>query len=138
MSLPFHNGVRLDGYNFPDDQITFLLNPAITAADIGKAVSQDGTTPNQVKLAAAGELIVGQLSTVEVRAIDGTTVGVVNLEFIDLLPITTGLSGVNVVVVGSSVQGGGAGSIEATGTVKLAGYPYVVEVRGTNAVVVAS
>lgn len=137
MALPFHNGVRLDGYDDKDSQFTFLLHSTIVAADIGKAVSQDGTSPNQVKLAADGDLIVGWLSTVEPRTIDGLLVGVVNCLGVDLMPICAGLTSTAVVVVGSSVIGSTtAGSIKATGATKLAGYPYVVEVRGTNAVVV--
>lgn len=137
MALPFHNGVRLDGYDYPDDQITFLLNPAILSTDIGKAVSQDGTVPNQVKLCAAGDIIVGMLSSVEARAIDGTFTGVVALEFIDLLPVQAGLTAGAVVVVGSRLEGGTAGTVRASATPN-AGQPFVAEVRGTNCVAVAS
>lgn len=131
MALPFHNGVRLDGYDDQDTQFTFLLASAIVEADIGKAVSQDGTNPNQVKLAADGDLIVGMLSTYENRVIDGIKVGVVACTFVDLLPI---VGGGGSIVVGSGVVGGGAGTIKHI--TKAAGLPYVVEVRGTNAVVV--
>jgi hypothetical protein len=136
VALPFHNGVRLDGYDNQDTQFTFLLASAIVEADIGKAVSQDGTNPNQVKLAADGDLIVGVLSTYENRAIDGFKTGTVACTFVDLMPVLAGLTGVNVIAVGVSVVGAGGGSIKAPGATKLAGYPYVVEVRGTNAVVV--
>lgn len=136
MALPFHNGVRLDGYDDQDTQFTFLLAAGMTAANIGFAVSQDGTNPNQVKLAADGDLIVGVLSTFENRAIDGILTGVVACTFVDLVPILDGLTSTAVVNVGSSVVGAGTGHIKATGATKLIGYPYVVEVRGTNAVVV--
>lgn len=130
MPAPFHTKVRLYGFHMEDWSLTFNLNPAITVADIGKAVSYDGTNPNRVKLAADNDIIIGRLATVEDRTVEGTKVGAVELKFANLLPIKTG----ETVVVGGSVQGAGNGEVKP-----LAYNPalnFVAEVIGSEAVVI--
>ena len=102
-------GVTLLGY--PQDmwQFTFTLANGIVAADIGKAVSFDGTNPNQVRLAAANDPIDGVLLSVENRVQEGILVGTVALKGNYLL--TTDGTTVN---VGDQVQGGAtAGTVKA-------------------------
>jgi hypothetical protein len=128
---PFHNKVTLAGFHMEDWSLTFYLNAATTAADVGKAVSKDGTTPNQVKLAADGDVIVGRLASYEDRVTEGIKVGAVELKFANKLPIVAGGGSV---VVGGSVQGAGAGEVK-----HLAYDPslnWVVEVNGLEATVI--
>lgn len=128
---PFHNKVTLAGFHFEDWSLTFNLDSAITAADIGKAVSKNGTTANSVKLAADGDVIIGRLATYENRVTEGIKVGAVELKFANTLPI---VSGGGSVVVGGSVQGAGNGEVK-----NLSYDPslnWVVEVNGLVATVI--
>lgn len=140
---PFHTGVSLRGFYFEDSLLTFNLADGIDSDDVGKAVSKDGTVANGVKLAADGDVIIGRLQSVEDRTIEGTLVGAVELRFSNTLPIKTGLTAGEVVVVGSTVIGAGAGEVKAltTGsgpTVAAPNHNYnvVVEIDGTDAIVV--
>lgn len=127
----FHTKPTLRGYHFEDWSFTFNLATGITAADIGKAVSLDTTGNNKVKLAGDGDVIVGMLSTVEDRVVEGQLVGAVELKFANILPIKSG----NTVAVGDSVQGAGGGEVKKITTPDYS-LNYVVEIQGTNAVVV--
>lgn len=128
---PFTNKVTLAGFHFEDWSLTFNLAAGITANDIGKAVSLNGTTANSVKLAADGDVIIGRLATYEDRTIEGIKVGAVELKFANTLPI---VSGGGSVVVGGSVQGAGNGEVKAvTFDPSL---NYVVEVNGLVATVI--
>ena len=131
MGLPFHNKVNLDGFDQQDFQFTFALNGAITPAMVGAAVTLDTSAPNTVKMAGAGDPILGMLVNVENRNIDGLLTGMIATKFCELLPIATGLTGAAIPAIGSSVQGGGAGAIEAT-TYNPA-LPFVVELRSVTA-----
>jgi hypothetical protein len=134
----FHTQVRLDGFDFQDSQFTVLLHAGITTDDIGKAVSQDTSAANTVKLAGDGDEIIGQLLQVEARTVEGHLVGTVGFEFQELLPVLPGLSGAAIVAVGSRICGAGGGSVKAIDPASpplfYAEAPRVWEVRGTNCV----
>jgi hypothetical protein len=132
--------VSLRGYFLEDFNFTFLLNSAIVAADVGKAVSLDGTTANTVKLAADNDRIIGRLETFEDREQEGIKVGAVSLKFLQRLPVKTGLTGAEAVVVGSTVVGAGSGEVKAR-VVSTVATPdlndnFVAEIDGTYAIVV--
>lgn len=139
--MAFHNLVKLSKYTFETFQLTCNLAVGVVAADVGKAVSQDTSADNQVKLAGAGEAIVGSLYTVEPRVNEGTNIGTVEFKFATKFTIKTGLTGNQVVARGSRICGAGAGEIRAldpavTGDAILIadGAPRVWAVIGTTAV----
>lgn len=131
MPTSFHDKVTLRGFHWEYSSLTFNLAAEVTAADVGKAVSLNGTVPNSVKLAADGDAIVGYLSTFEDRTVEGIKVGAVELQFANLLPIADGAT----VTVGSTVVGAGGGRIKNAGTNNPRNN-FVAEIIGTNAVVV--
>ena len=136
----FHTLVRLAKYNFPDQQFTVYLSGGVTTAHVGLPVTQDLTAANTMKLATAGLAIQGAILSVEARVNEGTTVGTVEFEFATRFTIDTGLTGANVVAVGSRLEGGTvAGTVRAidlTGTpsaaviAKYAEAPIVWELPG--------
>lgn len=110
--------------------VTVKLASGITPADVGKAVSIDGTNANQFRLSADADVIDGRLEYVEEDAAGNSTgFGTVCLSFLDTLPIKTG----ETVVVNGSVQGAGAGEVKPLVANKALNY--VVEVRSGFAVV---
>ena len=127
----FHNKVSLRGFHFEDSHLTFVLAADITAADVGKAVSIDTSAANKVKLAAADDVIVGRLATVEDRKVEGQLVGAVALRFSNELPIAAA----QVVAVGDTVVGAGAGEVKAAATPNHS-VNFVAEVIGSTAIVV--
>jgi hypothetical protein len=127
----FHTKVSLRGFHFEDFILTFTLAAGIVAADVGKAVSLDTSAPNKVKLAADGDVIVGRLSTVEDRKVEGQLVGAVALKFANLLPIKNG----DAVAAGDTVIGGGSGTVKKAAA-NDATKNFVAEIIGTDAVVV--
>lgn len=106
-------GVTFRGYAFPEWNFTATLASGITTSDIGKAVSIDTGGSNKVKLAADGDVIIGRLESVENRTQQGILVGAISLKFADRLPVKSGLTGAEAVVVGSSVVGAGSGEVKA-------------------------
>lgn len=142
----FHNQVRLFGYDFKDEQFPVKLSGSPTTADIGKAVTQDTTAANTMKLAGDGDQIMGVLLTVENRTVEGTVIGTVSFEMATKLPIKAGLTGAAVVAIGSRLCGAGAGEVKAidiSGTpsaatiAKYAEAPVCWEVIGSKAVAVS-
>jgi len=89
------------------------LAPAITKDHLGRALSQDTSADNTVKLAADGEEIVGVLYTFEDRTIEGQKVGTMKFRFAEKLPIKSGLSGAKVVARGKKLCGAGSGEVRA-------------------------
>lgn len=73
-----YQGVTLKG-TIPGNDLTFVLNAGITAQDVGKAVTQDTSAANTVKLAGAGDPIFGRLETFEDRVVEGVKVGAVKI-----------------------------------------------------------
>ncbi|WP_353645760.1 hypothetical protein [Mesorhizobium sp. WSM2239] len=126
-----HQNVTLRGFHWEVSSLTFNLNAATTKDDIGKAVSLDTAAPNTVKLAADGETIIGRLASFEDRTVEGSKVGAVELQFANTLPIKAA-SGV---AVGSTVVGAGGGEVKPAAAPNHA-ENYVVEIIGTNAVVI--
>jgi hypothetical protein len=106
MSSVIGAGVSLKNIYVEDFNFTFNLKTGIVAADVGKAVSLDTTAANTVKLAEAGELIIGRLETVEDRKSEGLLVGTVAMKGSFKLPLKSGATVVvGDVVVGSSTAG---------------------------------
>lgn len=73
-----YQGVTLKG-TIPSNDPTFVLDDSITINDCGKAVMQDTSAANKVKLATAGAEILGRLETFEDRVVEGVKVGAVKL-----------------------------------------------------------
>lgn len=124
-------GVRLRGIHFEDWHLPFNLAAGITAGDVGKAVTLDATAANTVKLAGDGDAVLGRLEVVESRVQEGVLVGTVALKFAGVLPVKTG----QVVAVGNTVVGAGAGEVKAAATADHA-HNLVVEVLSGNRAVV--
>lgn len=70
-----HRGLVPDEFN-----IGWNIAAGVVAADVGKAMSIDTTAPRTAKLAADGEVIIGTLSTLEIRAIEGLRVGTLSMK----------------------------------------------------------
>lgn len=109
----FHTQVRLTGFPFEDSQLTVKLSGSPVQADIGKALTQDTSAANTMKLAGDGDPIDGVLLTLENRTVEGTVVGTCSFRFAKTLPIKSGLTGAAVVAVGSRLCGAGAGEVKA-------------------------
>lgn len=97
-------GVTLRGQTQPESRYTFVLDAAIVVGDIGKAVSIKAGSANTVKLAAAGELVVGRLYSFEDRTVEGIKVGTVETRG-GFVMTTTGVVAVGNSVVGDAIAG---------------------------------
>ena len=94
------------GIENDDDFYPFNITGTVALpGDIGKAVSIDITAPNSVKLCASGDIIVGQLKTFEIRAMEGIQTCAVMTEGGLVFPYDT-TGGSVVPAIGDSVQGG--------------------------------
>lgn len=102
-------GISLKGIYHDDWQYPFLISGTVTAADIGKAVTQDTTAANTVKLAGAGDPILGRLEVYEDRVAEGIKVATVALKGGVRFPVKSG----ETVAVGDTVQGAGSGEVKA-------------------------
>lgn len=79
MAAVIGEGVSLEGIYDTKYNHTFNLAAGVTKADEGKAVSQDVSADNKVKLALDGEIIIGRLLVVEDRMqSEGVMVATVN------------------------------------------------------------
>lgn len=97
-------GVTLRGQTQPESRYTFVLDAAIVVGDIGKAVAIKAGSANTVKLAAAGELVVGRLHSFEDRTVEGIKVGTVETRG-GFVMTTTGVVAVGNSVVGDAIVG---------------------------------
>lgn len=97
-------GVTLRGQTQPESRYTFVLDAAIAVEHIGKAVSIKAGSANTVKLAAAGELVVGRLYSFEDRTVEGIKVGTVETRG-GFVMTTTGVVAVGDSVVGDAIVG---------------------------------
>lgn len=97
-------GVTLRGQTQPESRYTFVLDAAIVVGDIGKAVAIKAGSANTVKLAAAGELVVGRLYSFEDRTVEGIKVGTVETRG-GFVMTTTGVVAVGNSVVGDAIVG---------------------------------
>lgn len=119
-------GINVEAFQFP-----FKLASAITAADVGKAVSLDTGAANTVKLAADDEEVLGVLMTYEDRTQAGEgEVGTVALKG-GVKLLKTGTVNVGQQVLGSATAGTVKGAAMAVGARNI-----VVEVSGNYATVV--
>lgn len=109
----FHTQIKMHKYDFKDSQLTVKLASGITAADVGKALTQDTTADNTMKLCGSGEVIDGILYTFEDRVNEGTRLGTCEFQFAAQLPIKSGLAGAQIVVRGSRLCGALAGEVRA-------------------------
>lgn len=130
-----YTGQGVVSHGFPIDTHTFtylLSGVAATddavAAAAGKAVSQDTTAANTVKLAADDDLIFGRVFHAENRAVLGIRTAAVQRRFKEKLPAAPG----HAILVGSSVVGAGAGLVK----VAVAANNTVVVEIGTDYAVV--
>lgn len=104
-----YNPANVVSFGFPIDAtiFTYLLAPATSAADVGKAMSQDVTAASRVKPAANGDRIFGRLETYEDRDSLSIKTGAVSRKFKEKLPAAAGHG----ILVGDSVVGAGAGLV---------------------------
>lgn len=106
---------------------TFYLEAATLETDIGKAVAVDGTANNTVKLAGDGDRVIGHLSTVEDRTVEGVLVGAVDLKGGFSMPYTGTAPAIGEGVLGSAT----AGVLKTSGAAAVAGQPIVFAVDTT-------
>jgi len=124
------NAVVTYQFSFEDFTFTYNLAATMTAADVGKAVTQDTTKTNAVRLAVAGEAIFGRLETFEQRTQQGGMLtGAVSRKFRSKLP-TTGTVAVGDALVGSATPG-----VAQTGAAPTGAHNNVVEVGTGYAIV---
>ena len=93
------------GFALNDFMFTYLVSGAVTAADVGKAVTLDTTVANTVKLAGNADKVFGRLETFEDRVTLGIKVGTVSRKFKDRLPKTAAAIAVGDSVTGSATAG---------------------------------
>lgn len=127
-------------FRFEDFNLTYLISGTIVpATDIGKAVSLDATAAGTVKLAANNDVIIGQLDTYEDRTQEKVKVAGVARKVIGRFPIKAGLTAGEVVVLGSTVVGAGAGEVKARTVASVATPDHnmnvVTAIEGTFAIV---
>jgi hypothetical protein len=96
-----HAGLHVEALSFP-----WLLAAGITTADVGKLVTIDTGAAHTVKLAAADEVVVGVLQTVENRLQEGILTGAVEHRG-GFKVKTTGTIAVGDKLVGSATAGVG-------------------------------
>lgn len=108
------NAVVTYQYSFEDFTFTYYLDSAVTAADVGKAMTLDTTATNKMKLAGAGDTIFGRLETFENRTQEGIKVGAVSRKFRSKLP-TTGAVALGDNLIGSATPGVAASGAVPTG-----------------------
>lgn len=123
------NAISLRGIaNAPTDFLPFNLAAGITKADEGKPVALDTSAANTVKIAGDGEQVIGRLTTVEIRTVEGIAVGTVERHG----GFKFAISGT--VNIGDTVVGDGAGGVKAAATPNHADN-MVVEVGADYAIV---
>lgn len=92
-----HRGLISEVFHFP-----FYITGTVTLDDVGKAVTYDTTAAKSVKLAGAGDPVVGSLVSYEDRVVEGIKVATVALkggfQF-------TKAAGTDTIVIGDTVVG---------------------------------
>ncbi len=120
-NVSFQN-IHVEEFSF-----TFHLS-GIVADDIGKGVTIDTSAARTVKLAGDGDRVIGHLSTVEDRTVDGVVVGAVDLKGSYKMSYTGAAP-----AIGDGVQGSAtAGLLKTSGAAAAAGEPIVVFVNTTD------
>lgn len=105
-----YQGVTLKGV-IPANDLTFIADSNITEADEGKVVTQDTSAANSIKLAGAGDPILGRLERVEDRVVEGVKVATVKLIGGMELPTAEGYTP----EVGDAVIGAAGGYVTEVG-----------------------
>lgn len=127
-----YQGVTLKGV-IPDNDLTFILNSEIKAEHVGLVVTQDKNAANTVKLAGAGDPIVGVLQSYEDRtATSGIKTGAVKLVGGMELKIASSYSSP---AVGDKVIGAGEGLVTKITTGQSSDV-VVWEVRSNSVIVI--
>ena len=103
-------GVTFKGLTHRDFYYPALISGTVTISDLGKAVTQDTTAANTIKLAGDGDEIIGRLEVFEDRT---NTEGIVVATYSRLGGLKFPLKAAEVVVVGDSIQGAGSGEVKA-------------------------
>ena len=125
--------VTFQNIHVEEFSLTWYLEASIDEDDIGKGVTIDATAARTVKLAGDGDRVIGHLSTVEDRTVEGVLVGAVDLKGAFKMAYTG-----TAPVVGYGVQGSAtAGVLKTSGAAAAAGEPIVVYVDTTNGYVEA-
>lgn len=103
--MPIGNGVTLRGFYDRTWNLTWVLAAGITRADIGKAMAQDPSAPNQAKLAGDNEDIIGFLESYENRVQENIVVGAICHKFSESLPYVGTVPAIGDQVCGSATPG---------------------------------
>lgn len=98
-------GITLEGIEHEGHHFGVNLAAGIVAGDIGKALAVDSSAANTLKLATAGDHVVGYLSTVEDRTVEGDLVGTAAFKFQKRFTYTGGDPAIGDKVVGGAVAG---------------------------------
>lgn len=117
MSAIIGEGVSLRGLRDERYNYTWNITGACTAADVGKAMSQDVTARNSVKLALAGNTLVGSLASYENRVQEGIVVGAVARKGVFVWAYTGADPVYGESVVGSATPGSVVAALAAPGSV---------------------
>lgn len=107
---------RVVSQYFPLDDFTFTYNLAAgtTIDHVGRAMTLDTSAPSQFKPSGDGDRIDGRLFSFEDRRQQGGgLVGAVERKFKAKLPVKAGLAGNEIVTLGDTVVGAGAGEVKA-------------------------
>ncbi|MET0377063.1 MAG: hypothetical protein ABW128_22750 [Rhizorhabdus sp.] len=115
-------------FGFPIDSHTFtylisgLADETAVAAAAGRAVAQDKTAANTVKLAGDGDDVFGRVFLAENRTVLGIKTAAIQRRFKEKLPAASGHG----IAVGDRVIGAGAGLVKKNTAATPTG-PVVVE-----------
>lgn len=108
MTTPFHLGVDLAGIYDAESHLTFAISGTVTTADVGKPASLDTTANSTVKIAAAGDEIIGVIRAIEVRSQEGTQLATVCTKYSANYTLKSG----DAAAVGDTVVGAGGGEVK--------------------------
>ena len=100
-----HRGLTVEDFHYP-----FYISGTIVAGDVGKAVALDTAAAMTVKLAGAGDRIIGILATYEDRVVEGVKVATVAMKGGFLVTRAAAAAALS---VGDTVVGAGAGEVKA-------------------------
>ncbi len=104
-------GVSLRTIYKEDSTFTFNVSGTVATTDEGKALALDATGENTLKLAGAGDMIIGQLFKYEDRGAQKLVTAACDGVF--AFPIASGLAGQAVVAVGKYLEGSANGNVRA-------------------------
>lgn len=122
-------GVSLRGIRDENYVYTFNITGTVTAADVGKAVTQDTSAANSAKLTTDASVILGSLASYENRVQEGIKVGAVARKGVFVWAYTGTAPALGNGVVGSAT----AGSVKDAGAAVVGNI--VVQVDTVNKLV---